>query len=150
MMNEQILIGELAKKAGVSVRTIRYYVMEGLLPSPEVRGRYTVYDEEYLNRIILIRYLKDDTETIETFSVKISPATTTLNEFEGGIDGNHLTENISSLAVNQSGDKIFYQTYPGSESSVFACLRRSLIRLFFVSSASATPGPAVASSPKAI
>jgi DNA-binding transcriptional MerR regulator len=59
MNSEEFLIGELAEKAGVSVRTIRYYVSEGLLPSPQTRGRYTVYDEEYLERIRLIKRLKD-------------------------------------------------------------------------------------------
>jgi DNA-binding transcriptional MerR regulator len=52
-------INELAKKAQVSVRTIRFYVNEGLLPAPEARGRYTVYTEEYLDRLELIRRLKD-------------------------------------------------------------------------------------------
>ena len=52
-------INELAKKAQVSVRTIRYYIDEGLLPAPETRGRYTVYTEEYLDRLELIRRLKD-------------------------------------------------------------------------------------------
>jgi hypothetical protein len=59
---------------------------------------------------LVIRYLKDNTENIQTFSVKINPATTTLNTFEGGIDGNHLAENISAIAVNPLGDKIFYLT----------------------------------------
>lgn len=59
---------------------------------------------------LIIRYLKDATENIMTFSVKINPATTTLNEFEGGIDGNFLPENIGSLAVSPLGDKIFYLT----------------------------------------
>ena len=38
MTAEEYLIGELAKKADVSVRTIRYYISEGLLPSPQSRG----------------------------------------------------------------------------------------------------------------
>lgn len=52
-------IGELAKEAGVSVRTIRFYIDEGLIPPPEVRGRNTLYGEEYLDRIELIRRLKE-------------------------------------------------------------------------------------------
>jgi DNA-binding transcriptional MerR regulator len=59
MTAEEYLIGELANKTGVSVRTIRFYISEGLLPSPETRGRYTVYDEEYINRIELIKRLKE-------------------------------------------------------------------------------------------
>jgi hypothetical protein len=57
---------------------------------------------------LIIRYLKDEQEDVQTFSVKINPATTTLNTFEGGVDGNHLIENIGGLAVNPKGDKIFY------------------------------------------
>jgi len=59
---------------------------------------------------LIIRYLKDNTENVQTFSVKINPATTTLNTFEGGVDGNHLPENIGGYAVNPLGDKIFYLT----------------------------------------
>jgi DNA-binding transcriptional MerR regulator len=59
MMSEDYQINELAKKAGVSVRTIRFYIDEGLLPAPSTRGRYTVYTDEYLERIELIRLLKN-------------------------------------------------------------------------------------------
>lgn len=69
-----------------------------------------VYESVWLpdGQKLIIRYLKDTTENIQTFSVKINPATTTLNEFEGGVDGNHLPEKIGAVAVNPLGDKIFY------------------------------------------
>jgi DNA-binding transcriptional MerR regulator len=56
---DKFLINQLARQANVSVRTIRYYINEGLLPSPEVRGRYSYYDESYLLRIRLIKRLQD-------------------------------------------------------------------------------------------
>jgi len=80
MDQEEFMIGELAEKAGVSVRTIRYYVSEGLLPSPEVRGRYTVYDEDYLNRIRLIKRLKDAFLPIK--EIRMVLETKSLNEIE--------------------------------------------------------------------
>lgn len=52
-------INELAKKANVSVRTVRFYINEGLLPAPQTRGRYTVYTDEYVDRLELIRRLKE-------------------------------------------------------------------------------------------
>ncbi|MGE5224225.1 MAG: MerR family transcriptional regulator [Omnitrophica WOR_2 bacterium] len=52
-------IKELARQANVSVRTVRFYINEGLLPTPKTRGRYTVYTEEYLDRLELIRRLKE-------------------------------------------------------------------------------------------
>lgn len=69
-----------------------------------------VYESAWLpsGNNLIIRYLKNDNESIETFSVKINPATTTTNEFKGGVDGNHLVDKITSLAINPLGDKIFY------------------------------------------
>lgn len=60
MLQLEFWISELAQKTGVSVRTIRYYVEEGLLPQPEVRGKYAVFHEGYLDRLELIKQLKDD------------------------------------------------------------------------------------------
>jgi DNA-binding transcriptional MerR regulator len=61
-MEEQkpLLIGELAKRAGVTARTIRYYASEGLLPPPTTRGRYAYYGPEHLRRLELIARLKAD------------------------------------------------------------------------------------------
>jgi len=59
MLDDQLLISELAQRAGVSVRTIRFYISEGLLPPPQARGRYSLYDEDYLTRIELIKLLKN-------------------------------------------------------------------------------------------
>jgi DNA-binding transcriptional MerR regulator len=59
MTEEEYMIGDLARRAGISVRTVRYYIQEGLLPAPPSRGRYTIYSEEYLKRLKLIQLLKD-------------------------------------------------------------------------------------------
>lgn len=71
-----------------------------------------VYESSWFpdGKRLALRYLKDNNKNIVTFSVKINPATTTLNEFEGGIDGVFLPENISGLAINPLGDKVFYLT----------------------------------------
>ena len=78
-----------------------------------------VYESLWLpdGQSLILRYLKDNTENIESFSVKINPATTTLNEFEGGIDGSFLPENIKELAINPLGDKLFYITNSSSGAS---------------------------------
>lgn len=57
--NEGMTISELADAAGVTVRTIRYYVNEGLLPPADTSGRYALYDTAYLDRLELIRRWKD-------------------------------------------------------------------------------------------
>ncbi|AOB27113.1 Cd(II)/Pb(II)-responsive transcriptional regulator [Bordetella bronchiseptica] len=49
-------IGELARTAGTTVETVRYYEKEGLLPAPE-RGlnNYRSYGEAHVERLRLIR-----------------------------------------------------------------------------------------------
>lgn len=59
MTEEGLMIRELAQAAGVSVRTIRYYIAEGLLPAPTSGGRYARYTEDTLLRLRLIQKLKE-------------------------------------------------------------------------------------------
>ena len=51
-------IQELADKAEVTTRTIRYYVEQGVLPPPE-RGRPAEYTDEHVERLALIKRLKE-------------------------------------------------------------------------------------------
>jgi DNA-binding transcriptional MerR regulator len=51
-------IDELAREAGVTVDTIRYYAREGLLDPPERDGRHKFYGPEHLDRLGRIRELQ--------------------------------------------------------------------------------------------
>lgn len=51
-------IQELAHRANVTTRTIRYYVEQGILPPPG-RGRPSEYNEEHLKVLDLVRRLKE-------------------------------------------------------------------------------------------
>lgn len=51
-------IAEVAHRAGVTPRTIRYYVAEGLLPPAVGRGQRRAYGREHLDRLETIRQLK--------------------------------------------------------------------------------------------
>src|SRR6185295_9245922 len=50
---------ELAERAGVSRRTVRYYVQRGLLPAPAGLGRGKHYGEAHLARLVRIRELQE-------------------------------------------------------------------------------------------
>src|SRR5688500_17412906 len=52
-------IDELANRAGVPTRTIRYYTQQGLLPAPRLQGRVGWYDERHLDRLKLIKELQE-------------------------------------------------------------------------------------------
>lgn len=53
-------IDELADRAGVSRRTVRYYVQRGLLPAPTGVGRGKHYTEGHLARLVRIRELQEE------------------------------------------------------------------------------------------
>ena len=55
---ESFDLAQLAERASVSQRTVRYYIQQGLLPSPETRGPGAHYTAEHLDRLRLIRRLQ--------------------------------------------------------------------------------------------
>jgi DNA-binding transcriptional MerR regulator len=55
----QYTLQELADTAGVSIRTIRYYIGEGLLPAPAGAGPQSHYTESHAQRLRAISLLKD-------------------------------------------------------------------------------------------
>jgi DNA-binding transcriptional MerR regulator len=52
-------LSELTEAADVSIRTVRYYIAEGLLPPPEGSGPASVYTTGHLDRLRLIQRLKE-------------------------------------------------------------------------------------------
>src|SRR5512141_2621890 len=60
MADDAYSLGDLARLADVTPRTVRYYVAQGLLPSPEAAGPATRYGEGHLARLRLIRRLQRD------------------------------------------------------------------------------------------
>ena len=49
---------ELCTEAGVTPRTVRYYIQQGLLPAPDPQGPSTRYGQGHLDRLRLIRDLQ--------------------------------------------------------------------------------------------
>ena len=58
MPDDPYSLADLARLADVTTRTIRYYVAQGLLPSPEAAGPATRYGEGHLARLRLIKRLQ--------------------------------------------------------------------------------------------
>lgn len=60
MRDASIAIGELSKRTGVHIETIRYYERVGLLPDPpRTAGGHRVYGESHLKRLTLIARARD-------------------------------------------------------------------------------------------
>jgi Cd(II)/Pb(II)-responsive transcriptional regulator len=65
-MSDSLKIGELAKRTGSPVETIRYYEREGLLPEPaRSEGNYRVYADTDLERLQFIRHCRSLDMTLE-------------------------------------------------------------------------------------
>ena len=73
-------IGELAKRAGVHIQTIRYYERRELLPDPERRpSGYREYGQETLDRLHFIKRAQELgftlTEIRELLALRLDPNT---------------------------------------------------------------------------
>ncbi len=55
----EMRIDELARRAAVPTRTIRYYTQQALLNPPRLQGRVGFYDERHLDRLRLIKELQE-------------------------------------------------------------------------------------------
>jgi DNA-binding transcriptional MerR regulator len=61
---DEFTIDELAARTGLTVRTVRFYATEGLLPPPRRRGRIAYYGPAHRMRLDLIRTLQEHGYTL--------------------------------------------------------------------------------------
>ncbi len=61
MARRRMRMAELVRHSGVPRETIHFYLREGLLPPPEKAGRtLAYYDDAHLERLRLVRHLRDE------------------------------------------------------------------------------------------
>ncbi len=66
-------IGELASLAGVTRRTVHYYINKGLIPPAEGAGVSSYYTEDHLNLIMLIRKLQESYLPLDEIRKIVAP-----------------------------------------------------------------------------
>ena len=71
-MNEYT-VAELAELGGVSRRTVRYYVQEGLIPKPTGLGRGAHYREEHLEALLRVKSMQERGLLLEEIRHALSP-----------------------------------------------------------------------------
>ncbi|MGH8713066.1 MAG: MerR family transcriptional regulator [Casimicrobiaceae bacterium] len=59
MTDWAIPIGELSKRTGCNIETIRYYERIGVVPAPPRRGRYRSYGADDVRRLRFVRRLRE-------------------------------------------------------------------------------------------
>jgi DNA-binding transcriptional MerR regulator len=62
--DEELTIDELAARTGLTVRTLRFYASEGLVPPPVKRGRIAYYGAVHRMRLELVKSLQDHGYTL--------------------------------------------------------------------------------------
>ena len=81
-------LDELARAAGTSARTVRYYVQRGLLPAPAFRGKDSAYGHEHLVRLRAIRRLQEAFFPLDAIAIELKRRT--LTEVERLADGGEM------------------------------------------------------------
>jgi MerR family mercuric resistance operon transcriptional regulator len=57
---QDFLIGEMSRRTGVNIETIRYYERVGVMPRPKRNaGGHRLYDKSQLNRLAFIKHSRD-------------------------------------------------------------------------------------------
>lgn len=118
---ETFTIGELARRAGVNIQTVRYYERRGLLDEPERRDSgYRVYDASVLERLRFIRRAQELGFTLseigELLELRLEPSTTAglvkekaerkITEIEGKLrDLTRIRDALSHLAGRCHGGR---------------------------------------------
>ena len=95
-------ISELAEKAGVTKRTIHYYMGRGLLPSPDGAGLGTTYSDEHLYRVMLIKKLQDTYLPLDEIKKRMAGMSLedVRSSLEGGTTQMRVQERASDYSVS--------------------------------------------------
>lgn len=97
-----MLIGELAQRAHITTRTIRYYEQMGLLAPNKSRGKHRSYTEEHLQRLHKIDSLKQLGLTLE----EIAEVIDLYFEDDNGIKGKKKVLTIFANHLRETDKKI--------------------------------------------
>jgi DNA-binding transcriptional MerR regulator len=75
-------IGDLADLGGVSRRTVRYYVQEGLLPTPHGVGRGNHYGPEHLEQLLKVKTLQEGGRSLDDIRRALNHKSRTRDQVE--------------------------------------------------------------------
>jgi DNA-binding transcriptional MerR regulator len=90
-------IGELARRAGVPVPTIKYYTREGMLPPGErISANQVLYTESHVRRLTLIRAM------LEVGGMSIASAREVLSQVDAPDTNEHTVLGLTQAAVGRS------------------------------------------------
>jgi DNA-binding transcriptional MerR regulator len=72
MAVDEYTIAELAELGGVSRRTVRYYVQEGLIPPPAGLGRGAHYHRDHLEALLRVKSMQERGLMLEEIRLELT------------------------------------------------------------------------------
>ena len=115
-MIEEHSINELAERVGVSPRTIRHYIDEGLLPPPIGAGRHQLFSREHEVRLRVAKALRDLGLTVR--GVRTALASTPIHVLEKRLAA--LPQDVSPEQVGDLLSDLWQAPAPPPTQSRFA------------------------------
>ncbi len=91
-------IDDLAREAGFTVDTIRYYARERLLPAPTPSGRHKLYGPRHLERLRRIKELQDRRFSLAAIRAIVETNRPGIDELFAGTGNTYTLEEIVSRA----------------------------------------------------
>jgi DNA-binding transcriptional MerR regulator len=73
MSDSKYTIQEVVDQAGISRRTLRYYIAQGVLMPPVGNGRKARYTDEHLDRVAKVRKLQEEGLTLVQIRDGVAP-----------------------------------------------------------------------------
>ena len=105
MDEQKYTIEDLASVVAVPVRTIRFYISEGLIPGPEGRGKGTVYGEEHLQKLRLARRLSE--QRVPLAEIRAQVAALTVDEVKSLMSDQDRHEANLAQAAQEGSPKAY-------------------------------------------
>jgi TetR/AcrR family transcriptional regulator, transcriptional repressor for nem operon len=142
-------ISELSAFSNTPVTTIRYYILEGLLPKPlKTAKTMAYYSEEHLNRILEIQKLKNEDVPLSIIKKKFLASNLSVMKEDSGElltmtrdeivrigvqlfrQKGYDAVKISDIASNANiGKGTFYQYFRNKEELFFECLENIFLEI---------------------
>jgi DNA-binding transcriptional MerR regulator len=102
----EFTVDELAARTGMTVRTLRFYASEGLLPPPQRRGRVAYYDGRHRMRLDLIRTLQEHGYTLSAIQRVLARLPEDATPAEYAVQGAVLAPWVSDQTEELSFDEL--------------------------------------------
>jgi MerR family transcriptional regulator, mercuric resistance operon regulatory protein len=122
MGHDGIAIGELSRRTGCNIETVRYYERIGLLPKPSRRGTYQRYEAQDVRRLAFVRrarelgFTLDEVRALLALAMGGQDACAEVRE----IAASHLTDVRTRIADLRAMERALAQAVRGCDAGEMA------------------------------